>query len=189
MSYMDNNDKIIQEQMKAEGKVRILNFNNMVENYFKSNYNINGSFEFLYVKYGFFDKDHQVYSTNAGQYVFRPRNRKVITMLPFFIEPNSIDDVRKFCLDIPGIIDINNLTLEIITRLPEGVIFITDDKIKEILFNEGYEEPFFDHHFYSVMNYPGYNLYAKPTIKNNGRNAQMVKRKTFRRNIEANRNN
>ena len=56
MSYMDENDKKVQEQMKAEGKVKISNFNKMVEDYFKSKYNIDGSFEFLYVEYEFFDK-------------------------------------------------------------------------------------------------------------------------------------
>ena len=39
-------------------------------------------------------------------------------MLPFFLEPNSINDVRKFRLKIPGIIDINNLISEI--RLPHA---------------------------------------------------------------------
>ncbi len=174
MSYMDENDKKVQEQMKAEGKVKISNFNKMVEDYFKSKYNIDGSFEFLYVEYEFFDKNHQVYSLDTGQYVSRPENRKVRTMLPFFIEPNSIDDVRCFSLDIPGIIDINNLTSEVISRLPEGVKFITDNEIKEILFNEGYEEPFFDHYFYNMMDYPDYNIYARPIIKSNVINTQMA---------------
>lgn len=174
MSYMDENDKKVQEQMKAEGKVKISNFNKMVENYFKSKYNIDGTFEFLYVEYEFFDENHQVYSLDTGQYVSRPKNRKVRTMLPFFIEPNSIDDIRSFSLDIPGIIDINNLTSEVTSRLPEGVKFITDNEIKEILFSEGYEEPFFDHYFYSIMDYPDYNLYARPTIKNNVINPQIV---------------
>ena len=95
MSYMDENDKKVQEQMKAEGKVKISNFNKMVENYFKSKYNIDGFFEFLYVEYEFFDKNHQVYSLDTGQYVSRPENRKVRTMLPFFIEPNSRSEERR----------------------------------------------------------------------------------------------
>lgn len=167
MSYMDENDKKFQEQMKAEGKVKVSNFNKMVESFFKSKYNIDGYFAFLYVEYEFFDENHQVYSLDTGQYVSRPENKKVRTMLPFFIEPNSIDDIRSFTLDIPGIIDINNLTSEVISRLPEGVKFITDNEIKAILFNEGYEEPSFDHYFYSMMDYPKYNLYARPIIKSN----------------------
>lgn len=174
MSYTDENDKRIQEQMKAEGKIKVSNFNKMVENYFKSKYNIDGCFEFLYVQYEYFDKFYQIYNLDTGQYVSRPKNRKVKTMFPFLLEPNSIDDVRTFSLNIPGIIDINNLTSEIISRLPKGVKFITDNEIKEILFNEGYEAPFFDHYFYSIMEYPSYNLYAKPIIKNNVINSQMV---------------
>lgn len=174
MSYIDEKDRKIQEQMKAEGKVKISNFNKMVENYFKSKYNIDGCFKFLYVQYEYFDKNHQTYNLDTGQYVSRPENRKVKTMFPFLLEFNSIDDVRNFSLNIPGIIEINNLASEIISRLPEGVKFITDKEIKEILFNAGYEDPFFDHYFYSMMDYPDYNLYAKPIIKNNAINFQMV---------------
>ena len=36
MSYMDGQDKRIQEQMRAEGKVRIINFDKMIENYIKN---------------------------------------------------------------------------------------------------------------------------------------------------------
>lgn len=174
MYYMYGKDKKIQEQMKSEGKIKISNFNDMVKNYFKNKYNVNGYFEFLYVEYKFFDENHQVYNLDIGQYVSRPENRKVRTMLPFFIEPNSIDDIRTFSLNIPGIIDINNLNPEILRRLPKGVKFITDNEIKEILFNAGYEEPFFDHYFYSTMDYPNYNLYAKPTIKKHAINTQIA---------------
>ena len=151
MSYMDNKDKKIQEQMKREGKVIVSNFNEMVKKYFKSKYKKEGNFEFLYVEYEFYDKDHKVYNLDIGDYVSRPENREVKTLLPFFLEPNSIDDVRMFSLQIPGIIDINNLMWEISNHLPNGVTFITDNQIKEILLNEGYVEPFFDHYFYSSM--------------------------------------
>lgn len=166
MSYMDEKDKKIQEQMKAEGKIKVSHFDDMVSNYFKSKYNITGYFEFLYVEYEYFDENHQVYNLDIGQYVSRPENRKVRTMFPAFIEPNSIDDARKFSIDIPGIIDVNNLPSEISSRLPKGVRFISYNEIEEILFNNGYEEPLFDHYFYSPMDYPDYNLYAKPIIKN-----------------------
>jgi hypothetical protein len=162
---MDEKNKKIQEQMKAEGKVKVSHFNDMVSNYFKSKYNLTGYFKFLYVEYKYFDENHQVYSLDIGQYISRPENRKVRTMFPAFIESNSIDDVRMFSVNIPGIIDINNLPSEISGRLPKGVRFISDNEIKEILFNNGYEEPFFDHYFYSMMDYPDYNLYAKPIIK------------------------
>ena len=165
MVHMDEKDKKIQEQMKAEGKIKISNFNEMVKNHFKSKYNVDGYFEFLYVEYEYFDKNHQIYSLDLGQYVSGPENRKVKAVMPFFLEPNSINDVRRFSLEIPGIIDINNLTSEILSKSPNGVRFITDNEIKEILFNEGYEEPFFDHYFYSMMDYPDYNLYARPILK------------------------
>lgn len=165
MYYMDEKDKKIQERMREEGKVKISNFNEMVENYFKVKYGKEGRFSFLYVDYEFYDKDYKIYSYDVGGYVSRPQNRKIRDLLPFFIEPKSIEDVRRFTLKIPGIIDINNLDSEISSCLPNGVTFITDSQIKEILLNEGYVEPFFDHYFYSMMDYPSYNLYAREVSK------------------------
>lgn len=166
MPYMDEKDKKIQEQMRQEGKVEIINFNEMVKKYFKSKYNKEGNFEFLYVVYEFYDKDYKVYNLDIGDYVSRPQKRKIKEMLPFFLESNSIDDIRTFSLQIPSVIDVNNLSLEISCRLPKGVTLITDSQIEEILLDNGYEEPYFDHYFYSMMDYPSFNLYAKPTIKN-----------------------
>ena len=174
MPYMDEKDKKIQEQMRQEGKVKISNFNEMVKKYFKYKYNKEGYFEFLYVEYEFYDKDYKIYNLDIGDYVSRPQNRKIREMLPFFLEPNSIDDVRMFSLQIPGIIDINNLLSEISNRLPNGVTFITDSQIEEILLNEGYTEPFFDHYFYSLMDYPDFSLYAKPIIINKTIDGQIV---------------
>lgn len=165
MSYFDERDKIIQEQMKLEGKVKVSNFNEMVKDYFKNKYNVDGCFNFLYVKYEYFDEDYQIFNLNTGQYVSRPENREIRTMLPFFTEQNIIDDVRTFSLNIPGIIDVDNLNSEILNIAPKGVRLVTCDEIEEILFNMGYEEPFFDHYFYSGMDYPSYNLYAKPIKK------------------------
>lgn len=165
MNYMDDKDKKLQEQMRQEGKVRVPGFHEMVKKYFKSKYAKEGSFEFLYVKYEFYDKDYKIYNLELGEYVPRPQNREIRELLPFFVEPNSIDDARMFSLQIPGLIDVNNLNSEISSRLPNGVTLITDDQIKEILLNEGYSEPFFDHYFYSMMDYPSYNLYAKPITK------------------------
>ena len=174
MPYIDEKDKKIQEQMRQEGKVKISNFNEMVKKYFKSKYNKEGYFEFLEVEYEFYDKDYKIYNLDIGDYVSRPKNRKIREMLPFFLEPNSIDDVRMFSLQIPGIIDINNLFSEISNRLPNGVTFITDSQIEEILLNEGYTEPFFDHYFYSLMDYPDFNLYAKPIIISKTIDGQIV---------------
>ena len=172
---MDEKDKKIQEQMRQEGKVKISNFNEMVKKYFKSKYNKDGDFEFLYVEYEFYDKDYKIFNLDTRDYVSRPQNRKIKKMLPFFLEPNSIGDVRDFSLQIPGIIDINNLISEISSRLPNGATFITDNQIKEILFNEGYTEPFFDHYFYSSMDYPDFNLYAKPIIKSKNMDSDVNK--------------
>lgn len=179
---MDNQDKKIQEQMKQEGKVKVSNFDEMVKKYFKSKYNKIGEFEFLYVEYEFYDKDYKVYNLDIGEYVSRPENRKVKKLLPFFLEPNSINDVRMFSLQIKGIIDVNDLILEVSNLLPKGVTFITDNQIEEILLSEGYQEPFFDHYFYSSMDYPDYNLYAKPIIKNKA-NDKIVE-ESFNKEIE-----
>lgn len=165
MSYMDNQDKKIQEQMKNEGKIKIPNFNEIVKKFFKSNYDKEGYFEFLYVEYEFYDKDYQIYNLDIGDFVPRPQNRKIRQLLPFFIEQGTTIDARMFSLQIPSIIDINNLDSEISSRLPEGITHITINQIKELLYNEGYEEPFFDHYFYSGMDYPSYNLYARPILK------------------------
>lgn len=165
MSYIDEKDKEIQDQMRKEGKIKISNFNEMVKKYFKSKYNKEGDFEFLYVEYEFYDKDYKTYNLDINDYVSRPQNRRIKTLLPFFLEPNSISDVRTYSLQIPGIIDINNLIFEISSLLPKGVTYITDSQIKEILLSEGYDEPFFDHYFYSTMDYPDFNLYARPLIK------------------------
>lgn len=165
MSYMDNQDKKIQEQMKKEGKIKISNFDEIVKKFFKSNYDKEGYFQFLYVEYEFYDKDYQIYNSDIDDYVSRPQNRKIRQLLPFFIESDTMIDARMFSLQIPGIIDVNNLDLEISNRLPKGVTFIPVNKMNEILLNEGYEEPFFDHYFYSMMDYPDYNLYARPILK------------------------
>lgn len=165
MNYMDERDKRIQEQMKQEGKIAIPNFDKMVENYFKTVYSKEGCFNFLFVEYEFYDKDYKIYNIDMGCYVSRPQERKVRDLLPFFVEPGAIEDVRTFLLRIPGIIDINNIDSEISNILPEGVTYITYNQIREILLNEGYVDPFFDHYFYSMMDYPSYNLYAREVSK------------------------
>lgn len=162
---MDSQELRIQEQMKKEGKIKITNFDEIVKKFFKSEYDKNGYFEFLYVEYEFYDKDYQIYNMDIGDYVSRPQNRKIKQLLPFFIEQNTVIDARRFSLQIPGIIDINNLNTEISNRLPEGINLITINQIKDLLYNEGYEEPFFDHYFYSCMDYPSYNVYARPILK------------------------
>ena len=166
-------DKRIQEQMRQEGKVKISNFNEMVKKYFKSKFNKEGYFEFLYVEYEIYDKDYKIFNLDIGDYVSRPQNRKIKTLLPFFLEQNSIDDVRTFSLKIPGIIDISNLNFEISSRLPKSIL-ITDNQIDEILLENGYTEPFFDHYFYSLMDGPDFNLYAKPIIKSKNIDGQIV---------------
>ena len=168
MPYMDEKDKEIQERMQKEGKVLVPNFNEIVENYYKSKYNKEGYFAFLHVNYRFYDDNYKVFNLDTNSYVNAPRNRVVKTLLPFFIEPNAIDDIRIYEVQIPGTIDVNNLANEVTTSVPEGVTLLYSDNIQEILLNEGYEEPFFDHYFYSQMDYPSYNLYARPVVKNNG---------------------
>ncbi len=165
MSYMDEKDYAIQRQMKEEGKIKISNFAEMVKKYFKSKFNKDGYFSFLFVEYEFYDKNHKIYNINIGDYVSRPENRQVKTLLPFFIEANTIDDIRTFLLKIPGIIDVDNLNSEISNRVQNGITLITDNQIDEILQEENYEKPFFDHYYYSPMDYPDFNLYAKPIIK------------------------
>ncbi|MBR3210242.1 MAG: hypothetical protein IKF82_08300 [Bacilli bacterium] len=167
-------DREIQEQMMQEGKIKISNFNKMIEKYFESKYNKRGYFEFLYVEYEFYDENYKIYNLDIGDYVSRPQKRKIKTMLPFFIEPGAIDDIRTFSLKIPGIIDIDNLNSEISNHLPNGVTLITDSQIDEILLNEGYTEPFFDHYFYSLMDYPSFNLYAKPIAKSKNIDSQTA---------------
>lgn len=160
-------DENFDKKMKAEGKVKVSDFSSMVKKYFKNNYNIDGRFAFLYVNYEFFDENHKIFNLDLGRYVSRPEKRKVRDLLPFFLEPNTINDVRYFSLDIPGIIDINNLNFEILKRLPKGVKLIRVEEIYDILASEGYTDPIFDHYFYSMMDYPNYNLYAKPIVKSN----------------------
>ena len=115
----------------------------------------------------------QIFNLDIGDYVSRPQNRKIRTLLPFFIENNSIDDVRSFSLKIPGIIDISNLNSEISSRLPKSIL-ITDNQIDEILLENGYTEPFFDHYFFSLMDYPDFHLYAKPIMKSKNMDGQIV---------------
>ena len=162
MVYINYSDERILERMKQESKVQISNFNEMVKNYYKSKYDKVGDFEFLYVQYEFYDKDFKIFNLDIGDYVSKPQNRVIREMMPFFLEPNSINDVRTFKLQIPGLIDIDNLNSEISSHLPNGVSYINDNQIKEILLNEGYTEPFFDHYYYTLMDYPSFNLYAKP---------------------------
>lgn len=189
-------DREIQEQMMQEGKIKISNFNKMIEKYFESKYNKRGYFEFLYVEYEFYDENYKIYNLDIGDYVSRPQKRKIKTMLPFFIEPDAIDDIRTFSLKIPGIIDIDNLNSEISNHLPNGVTLITDSQIDEILLNEGYTEPFFDHYFYSLMDYPSFNLYAKPIAKSknidsqtadsNSKQTEIIETENFPQNIPDN---
>ena len=175
MSYMDEKDKAIQERMKQEGKVIVPNFEEMVKNHFKSKYNKEGYFAFLYVEYEFYDKDYKIFNLNIGDYVSKPQNRKIKTLFPFFIEEDAINDIKTFSLKIPGIIDINNLSSEISNRVPDGVTLISDNQINETLLEAGYEKPFFDHYYYSPMDYPGYNLYANPIVKTDAMNNQSPK--------------
>ena len=83
MPYTDN---IVQEQMKKEGKIKIKNFDEIVKKFFKSEYNKEGYFEFLYVEYEYYDKDYQIYNLDINDYVSRPQNRKIRQLLPFFIK-------------------------------------------------------------------------------------------------------
>ena len=165
MDYMDGKDKSIQTKMAQEGKVKISNFDEMVQNYFKSKYNLEGYFSFVSVVYTFYDKNYKVYRLDTGTYVSGSQNRSVKDFVPCFIEPNCIDDIRTFSLTISGVIDIDHLDLEISKQLPKGVTYISDNKIKEILWEEGYKEPFFDHYFYSMMDYPDYDVYARPVVR------------------------
>ena len=162
MTYMDRKDERIQERMKQEGIVILPNFKEMVKDYYKSKYDKDGRFEFLKVEYEFFDKDYKIYNLDIGDYVSRPQNRRIKELLPFFLEADSVSDAYEFNLQIPGIIDINKLNSEITSHLPNGVTLIPDSEIEDILLNEGYTEPFFDHFYYSTMYFPSYNVYAKP---------------------------
>lgn len=156
-------DSKVEAQMHLEGKILVEGFAKMVEEYFKNKYGKIGNFEFLYTNYEYYDEDYQVYNVDIGDYVVRPENRKVQSLLPFFIEPGVISDIRSFCLEIPGIIDRNNLDSEIKKRLPEGVIFINQEEMAKIFLNAGYTDYFFDHYMFSMMDYPAYNVYAKPS--------------------------
>lgn len=154
-------NKSLEEQMRLEGKILVEGFDEIVQEYFRKKYNKVGEFRFLYVKYEYYDEDYQVYNVDIGDYVVRPENRKVQLLLPFFIEPGAIADIRSFCLEMPGIIDCNNLDSEIKKRLPEGLTFINQDEMAEIFLTAGYTDYFFDHYMFSMMDYPAYNVYAK----------------------------
>ncbi len=161
-------DEKIKKRMEAEGKVKVSNFREMVKTYYRDKYNKKGDFEFVTVNYEFYDKDYKVFNLDKGQYIHRPQKRKVKTLVPFFIDASSNIDLRMFSIDIPGIININNLISEISKLAPKEMTHITDEEIIEILDGEGYTDPFFDHYFYSIMEYPGFNLYAKPKTKGKG---------------------
>ena len=158
-------DQKIVMKMKQQGKVKVNGFDKMVEKYGNEKYGKKGWFDFVQVNYEFYDKNHKVYNVDQQKMIHRPENRKVSELLPFFFETDSVDDVRMFSVEIPGITDIDHFDEEILKYLPKGVHYITEDEISQILLNEGYTEPFFDHYYYSIMDCPNYNLYAKPIGK------------------------
>ena len=163
---MPEDERII-KQMEEEGKVKVPNFRKMVKDYFKEEYNKDGSFDFISAEYTFYDPDHKVFSLEEGKYVSRPENRKVRDSIPIFIEDPKID-LRTLSIKIPGVIDYDKLDEEVAKELPKGISIISWDEIDKILDREGYTEPLFDHYFYSIMDYPSFNVYAKPKEKGYG---------------------
>ena len=178
--YMDEADKKFQERMKKEGKIKIPKekFSRFVQEYFAENFNLQGNFDFITVHYEFFDEEHQVFNLNEGKWVNRPENRKVTTEIPSFITQKGYDELEKegiFNPHIPerinffiedSIIKKENLIEELTKKIPsKEIVFISRDMMESILKKNGYTDIVFDHCFYSMMDMPSYNVYAKPLEK------------------------
>ncbi len=160
--FMSRFDKgTIQEKMQAEGKVKINDFDNIVKNYFKEEYDKEGYFAFIHVDYEFFDGKWD-YCEKLGKKVLTPKYLQIQDLFPFFVEYGININTQMFCLEIPDTINKDNLEKEILKRVPGGLNYITKEEIAKILAKEGFEDAFFEHYFNSAIDYPDYNLYARP---------------------------
>ena len=166
MKYMNDKEKIIEKEMLNAGKTKIENFDEIVQNFFANNYNIEGKFKFLYVEYMYYDENHKEYNIKQDKYISNPQYKKVKQLKPFLISKSMNLNEKEFILKIENLVKIDNLEEEIIKNNKDDMMLITDSQIKEILYEEGYENPYFEHYFYSTMDHPEYNLYASLVEKN-----------------------
>lgn len=157
----------IEEKMQADGKVKINDFDNIVKNYFKEEYDKEGYFAFIHVYYEFFDDKYETYDEKLGKKVLTPKYLQIQDLFPFFVEYGININTQMFCLEIPNTIDKDNLEKEILKIVPGGLNYITKEEIVKILAKEGYQDAFFEHYFNSAIDYPDYNLYARPIALKN----------------------
>ena len=85
MKYMNDKEKIIEKEMLNAGKTKIENFDEIVQNFFANNYNIEGKFKFLYVEYMYYDENHKEYNIKQDKYISNPQYKKVKQLKPFLI--------------------------------------------------------------------------------------------------------
>lgn len=174
--YMDEQDRKLQERMKAEGKIKIPkgDFLEFIKKYFLEHYNLNGEFNFITVSYRFFDEQHQVFDLNEGKWINRPEERSVAKDFPSFITKEGYEELERLGIYRPGIPERMNISIpglieqedvdEEIRKIinNDGVVVITTDMMEDVLRENGYTDIFYDHYFYSIMDMPSYNIYAKP---------------------------
>lgn len=197
--YVDEQDKKLQERMKSEGKVMISksDFLGFVEKYFLEQYNLNGNFDFIEVSYKFFDKDYQIFSANEGRIVNRPQERKVRKDVPSFITKEGYEKLKKLGIiyepgfpakiNIPGLIkkeDMEKEVKKILNVNDDELVIITREMMENILKENGYSDIFYDHYYYSIMDRPSYNIYAKPIEKEENVSKKDTIIKSDRRSLE-----
>ena len=165
MNCVDKTSQEFYRKMMLEGKVKINSkvFEQYVESYYRDNYDIDGKFVILMVQYEHFDRNYKVYDSVEDDYINMPKNRKVIDLLPFLITSGfDMNIISSGLIKVPGIIDDSELFNKVEEVIPDGIIMISRDTLKEVSLENGYGEPIFEHYFYSYMDYPGYNVFAEP---------------------------